>query len=333
MELDPDIRQSAFRFAHSLDPASGTSRVLIGADTGETALPFLGWSPSELAAAIVSLDLAHIGAGALNAALQRSVEAARYWQEPDGEDILAGLPEVREAFAPIADKILALPSMQWLREPRHIEQWAIDWRSADDPAPLPRAPRQALSKWAQDERAEELRASRDRPQDPHANWSGTWWSVPRGTISTVGQIPAGLSLIEDFLGWEQATVIAVRGIGATYEIRTADDWVALCRKYPLEVTASRRHDWFKTTGRNGRWVLPDWERVADEWDAVHLTGLGYLSSAGQALPVDSDTSSVIAGWDPDRTFWLTDVAREWETPRQAWHRPSPQEEAWTQLPK
>lgn len=333
IELSPDIRHSVFQLAYDLDPASGTSRVTIFAATDGTAEPYLHWSPAELAAAISSLDLTHLEGCTIEGALQRSVAAARYWQEPDGEDFLAGLPEICEALLPIAEQVASLPAMQWLREPRRITQWAIDWRTGEDRATLPREPRHTLAKWARDQRAEELLAARDRPQDPRANFSGTWWSIPLGVISTVGQIPAALSLVEDPLGWEEATVIPVRGIGTTYEIWDADDWVALCRKYPLEVSASRRHDWFRTTGRNGRWILPDWERVADEWDAVHLTGLGYISSAGRELSVGSDTSTVIAGWDPDRTYWLTDVAREWEGPRQAWHRSSVQNETWTQLPE
>jgi hypothetical protein len=113
------------------------------------------------------------------------------------------------------------------------------------------------------------------------------------------------------------------------EIRTPADWTSLCSEFPLDVTASRRHDWFRTTGRDGRWVIPDWERVAEEWDAVHLTVLGYLSGAGRALPVSPDTATVIAGWDPDSTLWLTDVAREWEGPRQSWHR-APHDQSWHQ---
>ena len=32
--------------------------------------------------------------------------------------------------------------------------------------------------------------------------------------------------------------------------------------YPRDVTASRRHDWNGWTGREGRWILPDWRSVA-----------------------------------------------------------------------
>ncbi|MCQ1999614.1 hypothetical protein [Arthrobacter zhaoxinii] len=140
----------------------------------------------------------------------------------------------------------------------------------------------------------------------------------------MGQIPAGLSLVEDSAGLEEATVIPVSGTGRTLRIRSPEDWIALCRAYPLEVTASRRHNWFQTTGRIGRWVIPDWEQAAERWDAVHLTVLGYLRSAGRALAVDAGTASVIAGWDPDSILWLTDRVREIEGPRQIWRRSADQ---------
>ncbi len=63
----------------------------------------------------------------------------------------------------------------------------------------------------------------------------------------------------------------------------AADWAHLCRTYPLDVTNSRRHDWYRVTGRGGRWLLPDWSRVADDWDAVHLSGWGYLTAATREI--------------------------------------------------
>lgn len=161
-------------------------------------------------------------------------------------------------------------------------------------------------------------AARERPRDPHASWGGTWWSIPLGLITTVGRLPAGLSLVEDSLGWEHARAIPVRGTGRTFEIRGEQDWISLCRDFPLEVTASRRHEWFRATGRDGRWVIPDWEQVAGEWDAVHLTPWCYLRWAGRVVPVDTDTASMIAGFDPGSTIWLTDVADESDGPCQDW---------------
>jgi hypothetical protein len=67
----------------------------------------------------------------------------------------------------------------------------------------------------------------------------------------------------------------------------------------------------------GQWVIPEWERVADECDVAHFTVLVYLSSATRALQVDPHTASVIAGWDPESTIWLTDASRESAGQRQA----------------
>lgn len=323
MQLDPDVRTAAFWLAYELDNGGGTSKTLLTASSsGDIATPPAPPLPEELAARLASLKFVSLDKELMQQALERSVDTARYWQEPDGEDVLAELPAITAALSTVAEQVLAAPGVQWYWQPRRVEQWAIDRRSADDPAPLPKNPQQTLTEWGRKERAEEHRAARELLHDPRANVSGTWWSIPHGLVHTVGQVPAALGLVEDSLGWEYATMIPVRGAGRTLEIGTADDWVSLCRKFPLDVTASRRHDWFRTTGRHGRWVIPDWEDVASEWDAVHLTVLGYLNGATRALHVDTQTATVIAGWDPDSTIWLTDVAREWEGPRQAWHRDS-----------
>ncbi|PVZ54701.1 hypothetical protein C9424_15085 [Arthrobacter sp. H-02-3] len=330
-QLDPEVKAAAFWLGYELGSGPGTSRVLLTASSsGHLATPPSAPSPEELAARLASLDFDGLDSELMQAALERSVDTARYWQEPDSEDVLAGLPVITAALTSVAEQVMALPDIQWYWQPRRDEQWAIDWRSSHGPAPLPKNPRQTLTDWGRKERAEEIRAAHERPSDPRANWSGTWWSIPHGLVHTVGQVPAALGLVEDSLGWEHATAVPVRGTGRTLEVGTPDDWISLCRRFPFEVTASRRHDWFRATGRHGRWVIPDWEQVAGEWDAVHLSVLGYLSGASRALKVDAETATVIAGWAPDSTIWLTDVARASDFPRQAWHRAS-HGDRWTEV--
>lgn len=334
MELEPNIYSLVWFLRSGFDEPTGSSRALGCSsfnDNHGSSFESVPEDPStqQLADAIASLDLTNINDSLVQAGLDLSVSSAMYWQPPDGDDVLAGLALIQAALVPIAEHILGSSGTRWWSEPRQITQWAIESRSPDDPGPLPRNPQQTLRQWGETERAEEQLAARERSCDPHANWSGTWWSIPHGLIRTVGQIPAGLDLIEDSFGYDQAVAIPVRGIGKTLEVRTAEDWIALCRTFPLEVTASRRHDWFNTTGRDGRWVIPDWEQVAAQWDAVHLTVMGYLNAATRALKIDNDTASVIAGWDPDSTLWLTDLAREWDGPRQVWNRP---EDTWILAP-
>ena len=137
-------------------------------------------------------------------------------------------------------------------------------------------------------------------------------------------MPVGIPYVEDGFGWTRAVAIPVRGGGTTYEIRSAGDWAELCRRYPREVTASRRHDWYRVTGRAGRWLLPDWGRVAADWDAVHLTGWAYLTAATQEIVIDAEYSTIIGGWGPDETYWLTGLVREIEGPRVHWRADAPE---------
>lgn len=318
MGLDPLIRSAVFWLAHDLDPGKGTTRVIVTVGSCDVSDPQPRPTMADLATALASFDVTRVEPEVIDRALAAAVDTSRPWQEPDGEDALTELPDVKRALAPIAGHVMRLASARWWSQGRQGEQWVIDWRAVDDAAPTPGKPSRDLSTWARDARAEEVQAKKERPSDPHAAWSGTWWSFPAGTVQSVGQMPLGLDLIEDSVGGVDATVIPVRGAGRTYEVRTGDDWVSLCRDYPLNVTASRRHDWYRCTGYEGGWVIPDWEKVAERWGAVHVTVLAYLSSANRALKVDPDVSTVMAGWNPDTTVWLSDV--ESDNSPQRWRR-------------
>lgn len=264
-------------------------------------------------------------AAAISVGLLAAVDSARYWQAPDGEDHLAALPAVAAALGGVAEQIMASTVASTWDAPRVAEQWAVDWRDAGDPAPLLAGrPGELLAEWGVHARADEARAARERPRDVTALYGGEWWSFPSGMLQTTGILPsgepAGLTLVEDGFGWTDGVAIPVRGAGRTFEIRGPEDWVELCRRHPLDLTAARRHEWYRVTGRDGGWVIPDWERVAQEWDAVHLTALGYLTAATRELAVSEGYATVLGGWSPDVTVWLTDVAREWDAPRVAWHR-------------
>ena len=134
------------------------------------------------------------------------------------------------------------------------------------------------------------------------------------TTRATNEIPAlALDFTEDDMGWDRARVspVVVDGNPRIYEIAEPADWARLVEHHPIEVTASRRHDWYNTTGRAGRWHMPDWASVAEQFDAVHLTVWGYLTTAGNAVPVhllDGDSASVLAGWTPDATHWLNPAA-------------------------
>jgi hypothetical protein len=285
---------------------------------GDTADP--AGLAAELAAGVALTDLdAVMGATAeiaLLAPLAESVDAAMYWGGPDEEDEALTAPEVADALMPVAEAISASPAARWwstsleLGPQRYVQHLAAD--HDDDPPRLSGAAG-SLARWRSDT-VEDERAARKRPLNPAANWGGYWWSSPVSSslVSTTrclhGLGAVGLALVEDTFGWTDARCwpLAARPESRIYEISGPGDWAGLVARYPLDVSRSRRHDWWRVTGWSGRWLIPDFTAAAADYDAVHLSVIGYLTTAGRSLPV-GDARTMLAGWDPDQTWWLGDV--------------------------
>lgn len=278
---------------------------------------------SELSRALRAIDPV-FSRDAVSDALRAGVDSAMYWQQPDEEDELAAEPDVRAALGGIAEAVASDPEVAWWRDgPDLAAQYEVTFDDIPDPF-VPAAT--ALSEWRSALDEEIHRAVVERPADPTAPISGAWWSTPprrlrRTTRALSGGAPVGLELVEDGLGWTRAHSSRLR-VPTAPRILTIDGpdaWEQLCRD-GIDVTPARQHDWYRTTGRIGRWILPDWTYVARDFDAVHLSVAGYLSTAGRAITV-GPAASVLAGWSPDETVWLRDV--ELVGPRQSWTRDSP----------
>lgn len=319
---DPEYREDSFSAgvfvaSYYLDPGKGTSVQLIGdVDTELTDI-----APAEVGRRLASVPLAEVTPGLLRDCLAEAVDSARYWQEPDGSDVLAATDELQAQLRRVAEHVAASPHTAWWGEQiAERSQWQVEWYDAP-PHAVPTEPLTLLCTVRDQLIEEELIARRERPSDVTANFSGNWWSrppweLPSTTRALFDGSPAGLWFVEDSLGWEQADT---RRLGMPaglriYEIDTAQAWADLCARFPIEVTAQERHDWYSTTGRDGAWVIPDWAKVAEHYDAVHLQVGAYLSAAGAAIPVDEQTATVIAGWDPDETFWFTPNVRYIDEP-------------------
>lgn len=274
--------------------------------------------------------------------MDQAVVGGRYWQEPDEGDLLAADPAMIAAMRPLAESIVASPAAAWwdtgadLATLRYTSRF--DSRSPVRP-PEPRGIGERLDTWRRAERGEEIKAATDRPADPRdrapatppvpttapgyvpfpgAQISGWWWSVPGHAqpVITTRPLPGlgAVSLMwkEDSGGERDASVwpleaTVIDGPPRIWEISRPRDWARLVETHPLEVTRSRQHDWYRATGRMGRWAIPDWRAVAGDVDAVHLSVAGYLTTAGRALPLaDGETATVMAGFSPDETWWLTE---------------------------
>lgn len=285
-------------------------------------------TPADVAEALAEIRLPEPTQDALVEALCASVDAAMYWQGPDGDDLLCARPEVREALARVADRLAGSPIVQrWDAPLDRADQWRIVWDGRSTPRP-------DLAAWRGAVVGADAAAERERPADASAPWTGEWWSTPpHGLVTSTGSFgeagPVGMWLVEDFSGARSVETqrLAIDPDARVVEVGDAEDWARLCREFPLAVTASKRHDWFRVTGLVGPWVMPDWSRVAERYDGVRLSLAGYLRAATTAITVDAEGASVIAGWNPDTTWWLNDVAHPvGETVR--W-RFSPSGERWT----
>jgi hypothetical protein len=252
------------------------------------------------------------------AALADAVTWAMYWQEPGDRDRRLADAGVAEALWPVAEVVSRAPAAAcWSTTIDRATQHEVvfddpDGRSVPD---SPGNGREALAAWREATLEDERRAA-DRPQDVRAPFSGYWRSTPifswlRRSTPSLGPVgPVGLHLVEDEQGWRSARCWALEfpRDPTVYEIQSARDWGELVARYPLAVTKARRHDWWRATGEDRAWAIPDYRAVAADYDAVHLTVGGYLSTAGRAIATGS-THTVLAGWNPDETWWLTDSPR------------------------
>lgn len=328
-----ELYQAVFYASLGLEESPGTLLTAEEPDSDRRNLP--PHSVEDVARLLAAVPLPEPDERELLLCLAEATRSARYWQELDREDVLAASPVLREPLSRIAAHLgEAVCATWWSAALDRSQQWVVSFldpaqsqaeSSAATNAVAEMGTPAALQRWQVAQIEEEAQAHRDRPSDPAASYSGTWWStpgfeVPASTRSLGRFGPAGLWLVEDDLGWRSATAtrVQVPPDVRVYEIDGPQAWADLCRRYPLDVSASRRHDWYRTTGRAGRWVIPDWSRVARDVDAVHLTVAGYLSTAGCAVPVDGDAATVLAGWNPDCTYWLKDIARD-ATSREIWN--------------
>lgn len=307
----PRGREVCVAAAASCAPAVGQIWWAAGARSG-------GPAAADLAAALRAFDPGVLLAAddvALLDPLANGVCSAMCWQEPFERERLLTDDQALGALVPVAEAVLRSPGAAWWSSPVPRErQHAVTWGRSGTTAPPAAAA--ALRDWREAAVVHQARAA-DLPPDVRANVSGCWWSAPvtAGLMSSsrsLGRWDAvGMFLVEECQGdFDTAVVqrIEVADSARVYEVDSPGAWVRLAEQYPLEVTRSRRHDWWRVTGLDGRWVIPDWQAVPADWDGVHLRVAAYIAGAGRALPVGS-AATVIAGWDPDQTYWLTDGVR------------------------
>lgn len=267
-------------------------------------------------------------------ALGFATDWARYWQPPDEEDYWFAAPDLVTALRPIAAAVLDSPLTRWWADPVHLaDQRMIQNLSSNEERPQSTTPYRPVSAGLDDWRTSVLENEarfRDwRIERPDNEIGGEWWSTPAMSAAfetsrareEVGALE--LMLEEDSFGGNEARVwpVTVRGTPRVYEISNPTDWERLVDAYPMDVSESRRSVWFETTGEYRHWYIPDWAAVAADYDAAHLTMLGYLTTPGIAIPLSrNEGATLLAGWNPDATWWLNPECAYAEDETVLWRR-------------
>lgn len=247
-------------------------------------------------------------------ALTESVNRAIYWQEPDIEDQLLAEPQIIAALRPLATAVAWYAPEWWTDSMAPGQKRMQDPQSSSLELQESWQAGAGVRQWYTHAVTEETRAQTFIP-DPAANYTGMWWStpahpwIPATTRVIDGLGPVALWAREDSTTPEYAVTYPVSLIGPcrVLEITNVQDYVRLVEAYPLRMTRSRFHDWYRVTGSVEEWYIPHWGLIAKEYEAVHLTTAAYLEIATRRIPV-LDGATMMAGWSPDVTFWVGNCA-------------------------
>ncbi|SRR5579875_144977 len=157
-------------------------------------------------------------------------------------------------------------------------------------------------------------------------WSGFW------TVSS----PAGEIHDDLVAAWEMFPGPISRWhmpINPNARVWTIDhpaDWVRLVERFPR--VATELHAGWELPGPNqhkrdvahlaaipaqhgvrtvvDRHVLPDWDAVASEYDGVHLSWAGFITTEGFVSDLGDRGATMLRYWSSERTLWLRDVFGE-----------------------
>ncbi|MDM8083445.1 hypothetical protein QUV83_01520 [Cellulomonas cellasea] len=331
------VRVAMFDAARRVDEDRGAPGVVavefVCSARSDAAEPLAAPTLHEALTAAAEAGATHVGG--LLPALADTVTSAMYWQPPHAEDVVLAEPDVSALLFPIAEAVLAAPQAAWWSGPLDRDA-QVRTAFAGVPAPVrDDIAGRRLSRWRESVLDQERWFAQERAGRPHRRMGGMWWATPAlsgldvTTRALPGEGSAALWLTEDEEGWASAdlTRCAVDPAARVLEITGPQDWAALVAAFPLDVTASRRPDWYEAVdARDGSWLIPDWAAVAEAYDGVHVSVLGWLLTSGTAVQVAPGETTTLAGWCPDATWWLTDTVREGAA-RMAWSR-----EGWAWRP-
>lgn len=153
----------------------------------------------------------------------------------------------------------------------------------------------------------EISSSRDIDQITWKANADAWWTHP----NTVPSFQGWSTAVKKF-AFDDAVVLPNEMKNLTVDesqtifcIGSAQDWQWLTNKYSVEVEVLHLDQWrIPSESRVEAVWVPDWVRVAKDFDGVYLSPAAYLSSSYSFRQLPDGRVTILSGWSPGATYWL-----------------------------
>ena len=194
-----------------------------------------------------------------------------------------------ECLHSLTSALLEHPALAWWFEPIDLNRQV--WVSYDD-AKLD------MTKWVRP--GSPPREWERYAQKPAANQSTSTLKGDTASLIVAHEQGVGDYLIPPLLSYWEVQITADVNV---YEVHGPNDWHNLCLQYPALGQDQSGHD--------REWLVPDWGAVSEEWDGVHLS-LGGLLTTEQVRYQSPRGLSWLEWWHAEMTHWLRRIDAEAE---------------------
>jgi hypothetical protein len=134
-----------------------------------------------------------------------------------------------------------------------------------------------------------------------------WWSHPNTlpSFQANSEHLSGFAFDDAIIQPTSMAKLEVPTAAKIYEIHDARDWLSLVDRFATQVKVLHLDNWrfSEDPVLESVWI-PDWQRVADEFDGVYLTPAAYLGVSYTFIEMEDGRATFLSGWSPGATFWL-----------------------------
>lgn len=203
------------------------------------------------------------------------------------------LREEAQKLSDLAHQILAHPDAAWWFAPMDTDSQIWVSQDRNPPTEQPTEP-----SWIHTDLRQDL-------------WAFTTSTQIGGTASMLAAVDlqicdVGCGYGDGYVGppfaiWRMQPAPDAR----VFEVDSPHAWHELCVTYPSPKTFPLAdYDTLKIVALvTESYLEPDWAKVADDWDAIHLT-LGGMLTSHQVAVISKHGWTYQHGWDAEQTWWL-----------------------------